>query len=266
MPAYLQNLPLLQNNPLAPKVHRLSFHSPLIARVTEPGQFVMLRPLRFSEPLLPRPFSIHRLRGNRLEVLIKVVGRGTDLLSSLRKGDPVELRGPLGRGFRFRPDQNLVLVAGGIGVAPLLFVAETWGRWSKPSKKSLTVFLGARSEKELLCLSDFQRTGGRVLVTTEDGSLGEKGRVTELLRKKLNPSAADQVLLVCGPPPMLKAVRDWAVSLGLPCQLSLETHMACGLGACLGCVTACRRGSRLSYVNVCQEGPVFDAAEVLGNE
>jgi dihydroorotate dehydrogenase electron transfer subunit len=164
-------------------------------------------------------------------------------------------------------DQAPILVAGGMGVAPLLFLAETWERSQKKnSKGSLQLVIGARIKEELLCLKEFERTGAEIFAATEDGAYGRKGVVTQLLTKTIKGPSPNQTLFVCGPNPMLKTIRDWAVQKGIPCQLSLETRMACGLGACLGCVVECKKGTKISYVNVCQEGPVFEAQEVFWDE
>jgi dihydroorotate dehydrogenase electron transfer subunit len=248
-------------------IYLLRFSSPLLASQALPGQFLMVRPSKFLEPLLPRPFSIHRVRGNQIELLFKIVGQGTRRLAELRPGDFLEVRGPLGKGFSFTPGQEPLLVAGGMGVAPLLFLAETWKRSQKKGLMNKPkLFIGAKTQKELLCLKEFEQAGVEIWAATEDGSLGEKGLVTALLKKKLQKPTANQVLFVCGPNPMLKAVGSWAVQKGIPCQLSLERRMACGLGACLGCVVARKENTGFIYVNVCQEGPVFEAREVLWDE
>jgi dihydroorotate dehydrogenase electron transfer subunit len=262
-----QEIPIQSTKFLGSDIYLLTFSSPAIASQAQPGQFLMVRPTRFSEPLLPRPFSIHRLKGNRVELLIKIVGQGTRLLAELKKGDLLEVRGPLGQGFSFGPDQEPILVAGGMGVAPLLFLAETWGRASlKRLRKNLQLFIGARTQNELLCIKEFRQTGIEVWAATEDGSYGEKGLVTKLLQKKLQKPSPNLALFVCGPSPMLKAVGTWAIKKGIPCQLSLERHMACGLGACLGCVVAKKEDAGFRYANVCQEGPVFEAREILWDE
>ena len=253
--------------PVAADIYLLRFTCGPIAAQACPGQFIMVRPTKFSEPLLPRPFSIHRLRGDQLEIIFKVVGQGTGHLASLKKGDLLEVRGPLGRGFNFDKDRSPILVAGGMGVAPLLFLAETWKRSPEKNRKgALPLFLGARNKTELLCLEEFERAGVQIFAATEDGSYGRKGLVTRLLTTTIKNPSPKQTLFVCGPNPMLKAVRNWAVQKGIPCQLSLETHMACGLGACLGCVVARKKGTEIAYVNVCQEGPVFEAQEVLWDD
>jgi len=262
-----QELPIQHIKTIAADIYLLRFTSGPIAVQSRPGQFVMVRPPKFSEPLLPRPFSIHRVQGDQVELLFKVVGQGTRQLADLKKGDLLEVRGPLGQGFNFNINQTPILVAGGIGVAPLLFLAETWRHSQKKNPKwSFKLFIGARNKAELLYLKEFEQAGAEVFAATEDGSYGRKGLVTQLLTKTIKRPSPNPTLFVCGPNPMLKTVRNWAVQKGIPCQLSLETHMACGLGACLGCVVARKEGSGFSYVKVCQEGPVFEAREVFWDE
>jgi dihydroorotate dehydrogenase electron transfer subunit len=262
-----QKIPIQHIKALTVDIYLLRFACLPLAAEAKPGQFVMVRPIKSGEPLLPRPFSIHRLKGDQVELLFKVVGLGTRQLAGLKKGDLLEVRGPLGRGFDFSADQKPILVAGGMGVAPLLFLAETWKQSrEKNHKGALRIFLGARNKAEILCLKEFERAGAEIFAATEDGSLGRKGLVTRLLTTTLKDVSPDQTLFVCGPKPMLKTVRNWAVQKGISCQLSLETHMACGLGACLGCVVARKKGKEIAYVNVCQEGPVFQAQEVLWDE
>lgn len=252
---------------VSPDTFLLSFSAASIAGQAQAGQFVMLRPSAWPEPLLPRPFSVHRIRENHIEILFKVKGQGTRLLAKIRKGEVLEVRGPLGKGFVLKADQEPILVAGGLGVAPLLFLADTWKDIHKKSPdRRMKLFIGARTSGELLCLKEFQRAGLEIWVATEDGSLGEKGLVTQLLQKHLKNPLPLQSLFVCGPNPMMKTVGNWAIQKGIDCQLSLETRMACGLGACLGCVTARKENAGFSYVNVCQEGPVFEAREILWDE
>ncbi len=264
---FFNELPVQGLKALAPHIYKLKFASPSIASQARPGQFVMVRPAKYMEPLLPRPFSIHRVQGDHLELLFKVVGRGTRQLAEMKKGDLLEVRGPLGQGFTFNSDQEPILVAGGMGVAPLLFLVEAWGKDKFINTKiHPKLFIGARTGEELLELAAFEQAGVEVMVCTEDGSFGEKGLVTRLLAKKLKKPSPNTRVFVCGPSPMLKAVRTWVIDKGLSCQLSLEAHMACGLGACLGCVVARKNDQGLSYVNVCQQGPVFEAREVLWDE
>jgi dihydroorotate dehydrogenase electron transfer subunit len=255
------------NKVLSPGIHLLRIQAGSVAALARPGQFIMVRPTGFLEPLLPRPFSIHRVQGDKLDVLFKVIGQGTRQLGNLKKGDRLEVRGPLGKGFVFRKGQEPILVAGGMGLAPLLFLAQTWKKegFVRTSFRP-RLFVGARCKEDLLRLEEFRKAGVEVFAVTEDGSFGKKGLVTDLLKEKLKNPSPRAALFVCGPKPMLKAVRDWAIGKNLACQLSLETHMACGLGSCLGCVVARKTSRGLSYVNVCQEGPVFEAQEVFADE
>jgi dihydroorotate dehydrogenase electron transfer subunit len=254
------------NKKIAPGIHLMQFQAGPIAAQALPGQFLMVRPQGLQGPLLPRPFSIHKVQGKKVELLFKVVGQGTRQLAALKKGDPLEVRGPLGKGFVFHKDQEPILVAGGMGAAPLLFLAQAWKRQFRGRSVPPKLFMGGRSKEDLLRIREFEKAGVEVRTATEDGSAGIKGLVTNLLTKNLKSPSPRTALFVCGPTPMLKAVRSLALHHKIPCQLSLETHMACGLGACLGCVVARKKDQMVSYVNVCQEGPVFDAREVFGDE
>jgi dihydroorotate dehydrogenase electron transfer subunit len=261
---FFHQSPIQSQKPVGPDIHLLRFPSEPIASQARPGQFVMIRPIKFKEPLLARPFSIYRLRENYIDILFKAVGPGTRQLAELHRGDILEVRGPLGRGFSFHPDRDPLLIAGGMGVAPLLFLAEFWKSVNRtPYRGSIKLFIGARTREELIGLKEFKKAGVDIQAVTEDGSQGEKGLVTQVLFRKIKKPSPDLDLFACGPKSMLKAIQKWALLKGHSCQLSLETHMACGLGACLGCVVAKRQEGTFSYVNVCQEGPVFEAHQVI---
>lgn len=223
----------------------------------EPGQFVMVKASDGIDPLLRRPFSIHRLLGGpsgEFEVLFRAVGAGTRLLARAHVGDRLDVLAPLGRGFRLDARRPL-LVGGGIGVAPLLFLAEAFlGQGTRPH-----LLLGGRRDRDILCHDDFGCLAVPCQTATEDGSLGEPGLVTKLLEREIGAGTEGLGVYACGPMPMLAAVARTCAAAGVPCQVSLEAHMACGVGACLGCVVP---GVREPYLRVCKEGPVFDAAEV----
>jgi dihydroorotate dehydrogenase electron transfer subunit len=260
---FFQEIPIKQIEPITPVVFRLSFLSKEIAWEARPGQFVMIHPKKFSEPLLPRPFSIHRLQGNRVDLLIRAVGEGTRQVCDLRPGEVLEIKGPLGRGFKLDSKKDPILVAGGIGVAPLLFLADRLVKMKR--SKTLApprLLIGAGSKKELFGLREFNKAGLRVQAITEDGSFGRKGLVTDLLAG-MSDKGLDQVMIyTCGPQGMLRAVASWAAARNIPCQVSLEARMACGMGACLGCSLARPDDSGQGYAKVCQDGPVFEAQEV----
>jgi dihydroorotate dehydrogenase electron transfer subunit len=258
-----QEIPLKKIDPVTADVFRLSFLSREIVGKARPGQFVMIHPRKYSEPLLPRPFSIHRVRGNRVDLLIRVAGEGTRQLSGLTPGDVLEIKGPLGRGFNLDSLRVPILVAGGLGVAPLLFLADRLlkikqGQPLAPPR----LLIGAGSKKELLGLQEFRAMGIRVQTATEDGSVGHKGLVTDLL-ERMTAKALDRAMIyTCGPWGMMRAISSWAALRSIPCQVSLEARMACGMGACLGCSVARHRNSGPGYAKVCQDGPVFEAREV----
>lgn len=232
---------------------RLRLPSPFDAA---PGQFVMVRVSDGLDPLLRRPFSIHRLDGvsGEFEILFRVVGLGTRHLARCSVGDRVEVLGPLGRGFRSERGRPL-LVGGGVGVAPLLFLADHLRAEGGTPK----LLLGGRSDRDILCHDDFSCLAVPYALATEDGSLGEAGLVTRLLEQELAAGEGAAAVYTCGPPAMLAAVATLCASVGVPCQVSLEATMACGVGACLGCVIP---GSEGEYLRVCKEGPVFRAEEI----
>ncbi len=260
---FFQEIPIKKIEPLTPHVFRLSFLSKEIAREAQPGQFVMIHPKRFSEPLLPRPFSIHWVRGNRIDLLIRMVGQGTRQLCGLRPGEILEIKGPLGRGFELDHKKDPILVAGGIGVAPLLYLADRLVKMNKNKPGFLPkLLIGAGSKKELLGLREFREMGLRVQTVTEDGSFGRKGLVTDLLEGMSAKGIERIMIYTCGPTGMLRAVASWAAARNILCQVSLEARMACGMGACLGCSVARPNDSGRGYAKVCQDGPVFEAREV----
>ncbi len=231
--------------------------APKIAQRVYPGQFLSIRLSDKPEPLLRRPFSVHRVNGSVIEIFYQVVGEGSRILSGQKAGEFLDIIGPLGNGFNLPPVAKgfePILVAGGMGVAPLLFAAE------KLKACRALVFIGAKTKSQLLCQKEFSDLGCRVKVATDDGSQGFKGKVTDLLRCFL--AAMDcqlPVIYACGPRPMLKAVSSLSRELEVPAEISLEEHMACGIGACLGCVVNTREG----FKRVCKEGPVFNAGEVI---
>ena len=220
-----------------------------------PGQFVEVRVDDVPSTFLRRPISIHFVdkEKNELWLLVAAVGDGTRRLARLQPGDTLNCVLPLGNGFTMPQsvDERLLLVGGGVGVAPLLYMgAEMQQQGCEP-----TFLLGARSQKDLLMLDEFRKYG-RVLVTTEDGSEGERGFVTNhsILAKEQFTRIA-----TCGPKPMMVAVARMADKLGIACEASLENMMACGVGACLCCVEKTTEGN----LCVCKEGPVFDTKRLL---
>ncbi len=243
----------------------LEFDGGEIARTMAPGQFFMLG-IPGSEVLLRRPFSVCGLPGTfpdapagALQVLYKVIGRGTALLSELKNGSPLTILGPLGRGFALELPEGVrpVIVAGGIGAAPFpALLAALAARGARAA-----MFYGARSSADLPLLDWFDERCAGLVVTTDDGSLGRRGLVTEPVEEMLARERPGSVRLYgCGPSPMLRALARVARERGVACELSLEAHMACGFGVCLGCVVpTLGPGGEIVYQRVCVEGPVMPA-------
>jgi dihydroorotate dehydrogenase electron transfer subunit len=242
---------------LTADIFRLSVHGPRIAAVATPGQFVMVAVSDSLDPLLRRPLSIHRRSSDgSIGLLFKVIGKGTEMLTHLRVGDTLDLIGPLGRGFDLAPAGPVCLIGGGMGIAPLYFLAGQLARGGRNPQDD-HVLLGARNREEIGPLADeFRALGYPVQVATDDGSIGHHGLIPELLPARL-PAA--RRVYACGPHPMMKAVAGQCRQADVSCQVSLETHMACGLGACLGCAVS---GAGGNYVHVCQHGPVFNAGDI----
>jgi len=228
-----------------------------------PGQFVMLRGEWGRDPLLPRAFSILRLCDGGCEILVKAIGRGTRLLQLALKGAPMTLLGPLGQPF-VDGGAGDWLVAGGVGLAPLLWFAEKYPRASHQ------MVYGARTAEDLVLLDDIRKTGCGMVLTTEDGSAPagsavEKGRVTDALKSRL-PTGAGARVLTCGPNAMMRAVVDLARAHDVPCLVSVEGEMACGIGVCLGCALPLAdygTGGTRPFAYACVDGPVFDASKVV---
>ena len=231
----------------------------------KPGQFVMLGLAGQTDPLLRRPFSIHNLLiengiTHGFELLYKVVGTATASLAQRKPGDIVDIFGPLGSGFLIPSRaKSVFVVAGGVGVAPLVFLMSDLHR-KNFDLSDCRVFIGGRTKEDLLCCNEFLELGVSVLTTTDDGSDGDQCLVTHPLEKAMGNTSPD-VIVACGPMNMLACVVGIAEKYQVPCQVSIETMMACGMGACLGCAVESRIETE-RYLHACMDGPVF-AADVL---
>jgi dihydroorotate dehydrogenase electron transfer subunit len=266
----LKNAEILFNKPVSPELFHMGLRCPDVADKVQPGQFLMVRIQDRFDPLLRRPFAVHRLFPNdapgSFEMLYKVVGRGTQLLTTMQGGDSVNLLGPLGRGFRLPKEKGFVLmVAGGIGIAPLPYLAETLA--ASGYKGPFVLWFGGKTSADLVCVKHFEDLGFAVHLVTEDGSQGKQGLVTGHLEQWLTQQdELPKVMYSCGPYLMQRSVADMAARLGISSQLSMEALMACGVGACLSCSLRCRppKGARdPHYANVCQDGPVFEGEEIV---
>lgn len=263
---------VIANQEVSPGYFRVRLTAPAHMQAAKPGQFVMVRVRDGVDPLLRRPFGIFdvgtfvpeypdSLPQHYLEILYKVVGKGTAILSSLHDKDFVDVLGPLGNGFDVADTATeKILVGGGFGLAPLYFLAK-----SLAGNAPLKVFIGGRRKEDVLCVTEFEQLGIETYVATDDGTLGSQGYVTDVLARHLLTGATGSTVFACGPEPMLKAVARLSQQAGICCQVSLEAAMACGVGACLGCVTKGHDHAEHNpdYRCVCKEGPVFDATDLL---
>lgn len=257
---------IISNQEISPGYFRMRILAPGFSEKAHPGQFIMFRVQRSLPPLLRRPFGIFRTgflpadcEGLPLkefvEIVYKVVGRGTSIMAELHEGDRVELLGPLGNGFAVTScEGEKILVGGGIGLVPLYMLAgELVAKGC-----SVRLLMGGRTRDDILAVTEFERLGVETYVSTDDGSLGEEGLVTRVLQRKLKKFPGSEVF-ACGPMPMLRAVHDICRENQTALQVSLEESMACGVGACLGCVVkgAGHTEENPSYLCSCKVGPVF---------
>lgn len=262
---------IISNTEVSPGYFRMRLSAPQEFVLAKPGQFVMVRVRDAIDPLLRRPFGIFDLGtfeseypgvGAQIffEILYRVVGKGTAMLSTLHHGDHLDILGPLGLGFTpTDAETEAVLVGGGVGLAPLYYLAKqmvTGGR--------VSLFVGGKTKEDILCVTEFERLGVETYVATDDGTLGASGLVTDVMERHLEGNLRSKTIFACGPMPMLKAVAEIARRRALPCQVSLEAYMACGMGACLGCVVKGRDHGEHTpdYRCVCKDGPVFDFQEL----
>jgi dihydroorotate dehydrogenase electron transfer subunit len=263
---------VLENVRLARDTYRIRLRSPEIASLVRPGQFFMLRLPKTSDPLLGRQFALYDTvldeggRSVAIDVVYLVVGKMTAKLPHVRPGDAVEVWGPLGNGFDDLDGVSQVaLVAGGIGQTPflayvrqLLGTRAYGGRTAKRTVERVSFFYGVRTADLAAGVEDFRAAGAEVHLSSDDGSIGEPGFVTQLLAKRGRP---DHVV-GCGPEPMLRALTGLAAGWGVPCQVSLETPMACGVGVCFSCVVKVKTDDGGDYARCCVAGPVFDASKI----
>jgi len=274
MTAILQAaLPVVENVLIARDTYRLRIQAPELACLIRPGQFVMLRLPGVTDPLLGRPFALYDTVLNSQEspvgvdIVYLAMGKMTRLLARLNKGDQVEVWGPLGNGFPEPVNaKHVALVAGGIGQTPFLaHVRELLGGRGysgQPAKRRVdrvSLFYGVRTADLAAGVEDLRAAGAEVYLATDDGSLGFHGLVTQLLSQHPRPDH----IFGCGPAPMLKALAQLTESWNVPCHVSLETPMACGIGVCFSCVTRVKTEDGWDYRRVCVEGPIFDRANLL---
>lgn len=243
-----------RNERITPHLYVIAFESERLAHSIQPGQFLQVAVTEDYDPFLRRPFTIYRVLRNRLEILYEIVGQGSEILSRKVRGDRLKVMGPLGNTFSMRMKNRIhVIVGGGVGIAPFIFLGQ---------KIKIDHFLmGARSKKGLLPKSEIGALWSKSRFTTEDGSYGRRGFITECLEEVIKECRHPRriYLYVCGPRAMMRAVREMTDRHGLEGEASVDERMACGVGACLGCVVETTNG----YKTSCREGTVFRLRDLI---
>jgi len=277
---------IVEHRSIAKDTWELTLEAPNLARWTLPGQFFMVRLAGLNDPLIGRALAMFDRgldsQGNPQTVSVAYVVKGkfTQALSRFKAGQSVEIWGPLGNAFSNQPVDHLILVAGGVGITPMLSLSsaalgqQSYGQSpsgplgaSKPQghfAKQVTLCYGARTQEYLVALDVFEARGVRLAIATEDGSLGHRGRVTEVLKDLLSCSEGTARIACCGPEPMMQAVSKIAHEHHVPCEVSLETPMACGIGICFTCVAKIDQGDGTwDYRRTCVEGPIFESQSIV---
>ena len=253
---------LVNKKQLKKDLFKFSIKAPNIVKNSKPGNFIEIRVSEQTEPFLRRPISIYNLdrENGILEFIFQVKGKGTKLLSKKETGELIDIVGPLGYGtFKYDDYQNIAVIGGGIGIFPLYELAKS----AKNDNKNVNTYIGFRNQDLVVLEEEFKQVSNNLVLTTDDGSYGKKGFAINFLEEDINNGKIDSIF-ACGPLPMLKAVQNLANEKNIPCQISLEEKMACGLGVCLGCAvkTANSPKENPEYLHVCKAGPVFDSKDV----
>jgi dihydroorotate dehydrogenase electron transfer subunit len=248
---------VIKNSSPSPEHVLLSLHCPKLAKISKPGQFIMIKCGASSDPLLRRPISLNCIDKQKgtIDILFRVIGKGTKFLSSLKKGAEIDVIGPLGNGFSINNKQTAVLIGGGAGIAPLLPIAK------QLKGKNVITLIGSNTKKAVLLEKAFKGLGCKTVVTTDDGTYAKKGRVTDALVALIEKDeiGSKSMIYACGPHPMINSVKELCKRTDIAGQVSLEEWMACGVGACNGCTVNTING----YKKVCSDGPIFDIKELL---
>lgn len=260
MPYFCDLYDITEREEIAREIFSYVIRCPEAAAEAKAGQFVHIRAEGFT---LRRPISICEINKDKgtVRIVFEVRGEGTKKLSELAVGDKMDVILPLGNGFTIKDidnDKNVIVVGGGIGVPPMCGMAADYGN----AGRNVKAVIGFRSKDKVILEEDFKRLGADVTVCTDDGSYGENGVVTKPLERELEMGKT-AMIYACGPTPMLKAVIETAKKYNVPCEVSLEQRMACGVGACVGCACNIRRDGKDLVLRVCKDGPVFKAEEVV---
>lgn len=258
MPAMLKEK-ILRVDKIAPVIYKMTIESESIARYALPGQFVNVKCSEGINAMLRRPISICNVdrSANTFDIVFQIKGTGTELLSRMQPGERVDLLAPLGNSFDLNKKyKKIAVIGGGIGIFPLLFLLNESNATEKRS------YLGFRNKEFAVLEDEFKKFADYINISTDDGSYGYNGLVTDMLAADLDKIKPD-MLYACGPTPMIKQVIRLAEKLGVPSQVSMEQRMGCGIGACLVCACKTKHGDEWEYSHICKDGPVFNGSDLL---
>ena len=258
--AIVEKVELVKKEQIKSDIYKYSVKSDKMANQAKPGQFLEIRVTDSIEPFLRRPISIHNVKKDEgiIEFIFQVKGKGTELLSERKEGELIDIIGPLGEGtFNTNGYEKIAIIGGGIGIFPLYELAKQ----VKESGKTVNMYLGFRNKDFVILENEYKEVANNFTLATDDGSYGENGFAINFLKDDISKNPVD-CIYACGPLPMLKAVQALAKEKNIPCQLSLEERMGCGMGVCIGCAVKYKTETEDTFKRVCREGPVFDANTV----
>lgn len=257
-----ENVKLINKEKLKEDIYKFSVYSEEMCKLAKPGQFLEVKVIKGVEPLLRRPISIYNVNKEEkiIEFIFQIKGKGTDILSGVEIGKEIDIVGPLGNGtFDIKDYKNVAIIGGGIGTFPLYELSKNiYG------KSNVNIYLGFRNKDFVVLEEEFSKVSNNLIITTDDGSYKEHGYAINKLKDDIEKGNIPEIIYACGPLPMLRAVQKLALEKEIPCQISLEERMACGLGVCLGCAVkvVTNDAETTTYKHVCKDGPVFWANEV----
>lgn len=258
--AIVEKVELIKKEQIKSDIYKYSVKSDKMANQAKPGQFLEIRVTDSIEPFLRRPISIHNVKKDEgiIEFIFQVKGKGTELLAERKEGELIDIIGPLGEGtFNTNGYEKIAIIGGGIGIFPLYELAKQ----AKKSGKTVNMYLGFRNKDFVILENEYKEVANNFTLATDDGSYGKNGFAINFLKDDISKNPVD-CIYACGPLPMLKAVQALAKEKNIPCQLSLEERMGCGMGVCIGCAVKYKTETEDTFKRVCREGPVFDANTV----
>ena len=248
---------ILKKEKIIEGIYKFTLSAEPIAKTAKAVNFIEIQVSTTGEPFLRRPISIYSIDDDKIEIIFQVKGKGTEILSEKKVGDVINVLGPLGYGtFSVDNYKKVAIIGGGIGTYPLYELAK-----QLKGKADVTMYMGFRNKDLVTLEKEFEDVCNKVVITTDDGSYKQKGFALDILKEDCRKEKPD-IIFACGPLPMLKAVQAFVLEENIPCEMSLEERMGCGIGACLGCAVKVISGKEPRYGHVCKEGPVFKATDV----